>query len=166
MRPQKEANALFWDGAADRWRNLDRPNNDRVMELIGDFACPPGSIILDAGCGSGRWSIPLAQAGYRVRGVDLSPQMVATASGHATEQGLSREVADFQVGDIEHIPYPNDTFDGIVCFNVLDFVPVPSPGAALTEMWRVLKADRRMAPTRLSRGNRGGAFSQPATLLI
>lgn len=140
---RKEANEAFWDGAALRWRNLDLPGADAVQGLIQQLACPPGSLILDAGCGPGRWSISLARGGYLVRGVDLSPRMVAEAVEAASQQGLNREAIDFQVGDMEHIPHPDATFDAVICFNALDFVP--SPGAALAELWRVLKPDGRLA---------------------
>ena len=43
----------------------------------------------------------------------------------------------FQVADIEKIPFPDNTFDGIVCLGVVEYLA--SDGPALTEMQRVLK---------------------------
>src|SRR5262249_41606216 len=43
----------------------------------------------------------------------------------------------FQVADIEHMPFPDNTFDGIVCLGVMEYLR--SDDAALSEMWRILK---------------------------
>jgi len=43
----------------------------------------------------------------------------------------------YQVGDIEKIPFPDNTFDGIVCLGVVEYLA--SDGPALTEIHRVLK---------------------------
>ena len=41
----------------------------------------PGAEILDAGCGTGRYSRELARRGYIVHGVDLSPELIEVAKG-------------------------------------------------------------------------------------
>ncbi|MGW5687769.1 class I SAM-dependent methyltransferase [Nonomuraea sp. NPDC003754] len=46
---------------------------------------PPGARILDAGCGTGRVAIWLAEQGYDVVGVDLDPSMLAVARSRAPE---------------------------------------------------------------------------------
>src|SRR3954470_11374904 len=45
--------------------------------------CPEGGDLLDVPCGFGRHAVPLAQAGYRVVGVDRSPSMLAEAAKRA-----------------------------------------------------------------------------------
>jgi ubiquinone/menaquinone biosynthesis C-methylase UbiE len=138
----KAANTTFWDGAAARWRQLDLPAPALLQDWVGHLACAPGALLLDAGCGVGRWSVPVASLGYRVSGVDLSPMMIREAQAKARSFDLAPDRIRFQVGDMEHLPFPDARFDGIICLNVLDFVPVP--GIALLELRRVLKPGARM----------------------
>jgi ubiquinone/menaquinone biosynthesis C-methylase UbiE len=53
------------------------------MAMINDFCArlraAPGRKVIDAGCGAGRLSVRLAEAGLDVTGVDLSPGMVRVA---------------------------------------------------------------------------------------
>jgi SAM-dependent methyltransferase len=42
-----------------------------------------GGLVVDLGCGSGRWAAALLRAGYAVEGIDLSPAMIALAKKHA-----------------------------------------------------------------------------------
>ena len=46
---------------------------------------PPGARILDAGCGTGRVGVRLAELGYRVVGVDADAEMLEVARGHDAE---------------------------------------------------------------------------------
>jgi len=62
-----------------------------VDSLIKRHA-PKARSILDLGCGTGRHAIEFAQRGYRVHGVDLSPQMVERAQ--ARLQGLPAQTRD------------------------------------------------------------------------
>ena len=75
----------------------------------------PGSGILDAGCGTGRYAIELARRGYVVHGLDLSPDLVDMAT---------RAIGDttgrwsFGVGDIAHLPVSR--YAAILCRGVLN----------------------------------------------
>jgi SAM-dependent methyltransferase len=53
---------------------------------------PPGASILDVACGHGRIAVPLAQAGYRVTGVDYSETMLALARRAATDAGVALDL--------------------------------------------------------------------------
>lgn len=55
------------------------------------MALPPGGLILDVGCGTGRHSIELAKRGYTVTGIDLSTEMLARAKDVSTAAGLDVE---------------------------------------------------------------------------
>jgi ubiquinone/menaquinone biosynthesis C-methylase UbiE len=90
----------------------------------------PGAKILDVGCGTGHLAGELMRRGYLAWGVDFSDGMVRYASEHF---GADR----FQVGDIERIPFPDNTFDGVMCLGVMEYLSSDEP--ALREMWRVLK---------------------------
>jgi len=61
----------------------------RTAELLAQrLALPPGAAVLDQGCGQGRLSLPLARRGFRVVGVDLSPEYVRRAAERAESADL------------------------------------------------------------------------------
>ncbi len=138
----KAATARQFDNIAETWRSRGVVQDDRLASLLPLLGAGPGGLVLDVGCGSGNWSLALARAGYRVRGVDLSPEMIARAWEAAREFGVAEDAASFGVGDAERLDFPDDTFDALICFNVLDFTP--RPGLALTEFRRVLKPGGRL----------------------
>jgi ubiquinone/menaquinone biosynthesis C-methylase UbiE len=100
-----------------------------ALELI-EAALPRGSRILDAGCGPGEMAAKLMMAGYEVWGVDVAGPMIEHARRLC---GTER----FQVADIERIPFPDHSFDGVVCLGVIEYLD--SDTAALREIRRVLK---------------------------
>lgn len=55
-----------------------------VEALIAGLRPPPGSSMLDLGCGAGRHSKHLARHGYEVTGIDLSPSSIAAAKNLKT----------------------------------------------------------------------------------
>jgi ubiquinone/menaquinone biosynthesis C-methylase UbiE len=91
---------------------------------------PAGRLmVLDAGCGTGGTTIDLAEFGT-VTGVDFSPDALA----YAKTRGLKRLVR----GSIERLPFPDDTFDLVTCFDVLYHRAVGDERNALAEFRRVL----------------------------
>jgi SAM-dependent methyltransferase len=56
-----------------------------------------GGPVLELACGTGRLSVPIAQDGHEVTGLDASPAMLAAASRKAAERGVA---ARFVLGDI------------------------------------------------------------------
>lgn len=113
----------------------DRRTVDRVKSML---AATSIERILDAGCGYGRIGIPLAAAGYSVVGIDVSPMMLAEAQRRARVAGV---VVDWQLGDFCRLPYPDRSFDVVLCmwltFNEL--LQEDDQIEALREMHRVLR---------------------------
>ncbi len=98
----------------------------------------PGSRVLDVGCGTGRTTIPLYQQGYDVVGVDITPAMIDTARGNASQQGLA---INYEVGDATHLLYHNESFDNAL-FSFNGWAQIPgrvNRAAALSEIYRVLR---------------------------
>lgn len=58
------------------------------------LAFPPGSRVLDLCCGPGVFVVPLAQAGHRVTGVDLSAKMLRGAEKACAEAGVEAELVE------------------------------------------------------------------------
>jgi SAM-dependent methyltransferase len=62
------------------------------LPLLEAYAQRVGSPLLELGCGTGRLLIPLAEAGYQVTGVDLSPEMLRCARAKAEAAGVAERV--------------------------------------------------------------------------
>ncbi len=89
---------------------------------------------LDAGCGEGIVSGLVLDAlpGINLVGVDTSADAVAIAAS-------DNPSATFQVASVLALPFPDDTFDVIGCFEVLEHLPGDLPGKALAEYARVAR---------------------------
>ena len=95
--------------------------------------------IADLGCGTGSLAILLAEAGYRVSGLDLAPAMVKRARAKAGQAGVD---AEFVVADAMEPPWPAGTFDVLLARHVL--WALPSAGIGLDRWFELLKPDGRM----------------------
>ena len=83
-----------------------------VLQLV-QSEVPPGSQILDVGCGPGEMAAKLMECGYDVWGIDIAEPMVR----HAQQRcGVDR----FRVADMEHLPFPTASFDAVVCLGVIE----------------------------------------------
>ena len=76
---------------------------------------PSAGTILDAGCGTGQISIPLAARGLDVVGIDVSDAMVRIASSKIRPGQRAR----YEVNDVRAIQYGNDAFDAVVFSKLL-----------------------------------------------
>ncbi|HMA00455.1 MAG TPA: class I SAM-dependent methyltransferase [Steroidobacteraceae bacterium] len=81
---------------------------------------PPGTRVLDVGCGVGRWSRLLAERGAAVVGVDLSPTMIAEARRRAMQDGVLQRCR-FSVGDLSSLEL-GERFDVILAVTVLQHI--------------------------------------------
>jgi len=105
--------------------------------LHGDTSYPPGSKVLECGCGTGAQTVLLARnsPGTRITSIDVSQDSLNKAAA-AIEQGGIRNVA-FQTADVFDMPFEEATFDHVfVCF-VLEHLP--NPEEALDCLKTVLK---------------------------
>ncbi len=62
---------------------------EREVPVLRKVMGPPGELgVLDAGCGTGHQAVAMAQAGYRMTGLDASEEMLRVASARAAEAGV------------------------------------------------------------------------------
>lgn len=90
-----------------------------VLRFLKDV--PPGSTVLDAGCGGGDFAIGLAEAGYRVFGSDMSPSGIATAQ--------RRGIGEFVLSSVYEPlaePFGLKEFDAIVSVEVIEHLYSPA----------------------------------------
>ncbi len=107
--------------------------------LVEELGIGPGEEVLDIACGTGNAAIPAAQAGARVTGLDLTPEMLMVARRRAEDAGV--EITWTQ-GDAEDLPYPKGYFDVVVSTFGCMFAPRHRVAAA--EIARVLRPGGRM----------------------
>jgi SAM-dependent methyltransferase len=111
-----------------------RKETRRVIEVLG---LPVGSRVLDAPCGQGRHAHLLAEAGYRVDGIDYSPQLLELAAKRGTGSSLRYRHADMRKLPVRWTA----RFDGVVnLFTSFGFFDNPSDDArVIAEFARVIK---------------------------
>jgi ubiquinone/menaquinone biosynthesis C-methylase UbiE len=94
----------------------------------------PGARVLEVAPGPGYLAIEIAKMGdYRVSGLDISHSFVRIAAENARKAGVS---VDFRHGDAAHMPFPDESFDFVVCRAA--FKNFSDPVGALNEIHRVL----------------------------
>ena len=103
-------------------------------EFVARLSLQPGTTLLDLGCGTGGLSIPAAQAGARVTGIDISPNAIARARQEARAAGAS---IAFEVGDAESLCLPDQEFT--VTASMFGAMFAGRPERAVTEMLRVTR---------------------------
>jgi len=103
----------------------------------------PGCSVLDVGCGFALETLRLATMvapGGRVAGIDKSIDFIGEARKRAAAKGLQ---IDFRVGDAEHLPYTDGSFDCVRAERLLIYLE--NPARAVREMKRVARPGGRIA---------------------
>ncbi len=134
---ESEKARLFddWPDRYDQW--FTTPIGSLVKrvewELILDFLRPArGDFLLDAGCGTGIFTMDMLSCGARVVGLDLSLSMVRRAREKARSSPLRILSAD-----ILRLPFPENSFDKTVSITALEFIPEGKK--AVGELFRVTR---------------------------
>ena len=105
-----------------------------ALEFLSRIPIEPGMRILDVACGAGQISIPAAQAGAKVTGIDIATNLIEQARAHAQAENLD---AHFDEGDAEMLPYEDGSFDLVISLIGAMFAPRPELVAA--ELKRVCR---------------------------
>jgi len=107
----------------------------------------PGEQALDIGCGTGTLALEMAHflsPGGSVTGVDPGAQQIARARAKAARRHVLQVSIEFQVGVIEQIPFPDQSFDVVFSTLMMHHLPTPLKCQGLTEIARVLKPGGRL----------------------
>jgi SAM-dependent methyltransferase len=134
--------ARDWAEVMEGWNGWGIPLYRQVLERLNVGA---GSDLLDVGCGAGRFCRIAADRGARVSGIDATAPLVEIA-GERTRGG------DFRVGDMEDLPWQDDSFDVVTGFNSFFFAA--DLGHALREARRVARPGGEVAMTVFGRPER------------
>ena len=109
-------------------------SRERLRRCLGPAAWEtlPGQLVLEAGCGAGRFTEVLLDRSARVLSIDLSAAVEANQLNFP--QGENHRIAQ---ADILHLPFPKACFDVVLCLGVLQHTPKPAAAmAALAERVR------------------------------
>jgi ubiquinone/menaquinone biosynthesis C-methylase UbiE len=125
-----QVQADLWSARADDWAAHEERHLPVYEEAIRRLRIRPGTRVLDAGCGSGVFLGAAAGRGARVAGIDASAAMLEHARARVPE-------ADLRLGDLQVLPFADDTFDVVTSFNGFWFAA--DPVAAVREAVRVAR---------------------------
>ena len=129
----KQKEIAFFDrhAAADDYNVFAPAASERIVTaFVRLTGLEPGARVADLGCGSGAFTALLARAGYDCVGLDISTKLIAVGRRKYPE-------IEFVEGDIERLPFPPASFDGVLLSGVVHHFPDPSRCAA--EVFRVLR---------------------------
>ena len=125
----------LWGARPDDWaasEDQQTPTYEAALERTG---LRPGDAVLDIACGVGSFLQLVVERGGVPAGIDASEALIAVARSRLPE-------ADLRVGEMEALPYADETFDLVTGFNAFFFAN--DIVAALSEARRVAKPGARV----------------------
>src|SRR5690349_358022 len=138
LTPRFVARNDLWSERAEDWAATMEPLNlPLYLAVLERARLTPESALLDAGCGAGGF-LRLAAAtglGADLTGVDASIGLTEIARERIPE-------AEIELGDIEHLPYADHSFDIVTALNTVQFSN--DARAALKDIVRVTKVGGRV----------------------
>ncbi|HMK47456.1 MAG TPA: methyltransferase domain-containing protein [Methanocella sp.] len=150
-------NSDYVHGYSDRERSRLHDQAGTLEGLLHhDTVYPPGSRVLEAGCGVGAQTFILARnsPGAHIISIDISTDSIGRARTLSSSEGIDQ--VEFLAADIFNLPFPPDSFDHIfVCF-VLEHLE--NPVESLTALKTRLKAGGTLT---VIEGDHGSAFFHP-----
>jgi len=96
-----------------------------------------GRLLVDVGCGWGRWTIAAAQAGYIPVGMDVHIDALEAASRVSRQVGVR---ADYVCADVEHLPFRSGSIDVFFSYSVLQHLERSKVKGFLKEVSRTLSS--------------------------
>jgi SAM-dependent methyltransferase len=110
----------FWDSVEVVARFAAREPDVRLLELLGEYAEPSKTRVLDIGCAGGRNAVSLAQAGFDLQALDASPAMVAkTRERLAPILGAAEAERRVRIGSMDDLSdFADASFDLVVALGV------------------------------------------------
>ena len=154
-----EDQAKLWGASARGWADRLEPLCESLwLHLLSFALVTKGKRFLDAGCGTGGASVIAANLGAEVTGFDATAELLEIAK-ERVPQGR------FDQGDLESLPYDDQSFDAIIAVNSIQFTYHPEQ--ALAELRRVRAQDGMLAVALFTPAEQNGfaAVMQPVRAL-
>jgi SAM-dependent methyltransferase len=126
-----EEHGRLWGARAQDWADFQEATVRPVFEAVLERTrVGPGTRYLDAGCGAGMAAEIAAARGAEVSGIDAAEAMLSIARSRVPG-------GDFRQGDLEDLPFADESFDVVTGFNSFQYAG--NPVAALREAGRVAR---------------------------
>jgi SAM-dependent methyltransferase len=144
-----DAGVTAWTQGAADWADVmegqDGWGVHVYSHVLDSVDAAPGARLLDVGCGAGRFCRVAADRGLQVSGLDATAAFIEIARDRVPD-------GDFTVGQMEELPYPDETFDLVTGFN--SFFIATDMAAVLREAGRVARDGAKIATTVFGRPDR------------
>lgn len=127
--------AWSWETLGDGIRAWEDPSS-HVEDFARRLKTDGAKRVYDLGCGIGRHTALLAEAGFDVYATDLSTAGVRMTLDRLRDRGLQAVVV---VADMTAVPMDRQTFDGVLAFNVVYHATRRDVVRAIGETARVLR---------------------------
>jgi len=127
---------------------------EHLMNIFDEHGVPGDGLILDLACGVGRHSIALARHGFRVVGIDISPEYIAKAGELAAAEGVSGRCR-FVAGDMRRLKdlLGYHRFDAAICmFTSLGYYGPETDRDVLTQVKELSKERGLLVVEMMTRG--------------
>lgn len=118
-----------------------------VLALVPELKSRVVRSVLDLGCGVGRHSLLLAEAGFEVQAMDGSATGLEVLRQNTVARGLKLQLRQ---GNADSLPYPDASFDYVLVWDVLYHGNLGDVGRRVAEIWRILKPGGLFQGTMLS----------------
>jgi ubiquinone/menaquinone biosynthesis C-methylase UbiE len=132
IRISREYGEMYFDGPREygyggygydgRWQPV-------AQDIIDHFELKPGDRVLDIGCAKGFLVKDLLALGIDAYGLDVSKYALMNCEPEV--------VGRLQIGSAEDLPFPNNSFDAVLCINSLHNLPRNLCKATLEQMERL-----------------------------
>lgn len=126
--------------AVSTYRKMAQKYTDAYFDDTSDFAqidrflnlLPPDGLVLDIGSGPGNGAKHIKESGFRVIGIDLTPEMIEIAKEKAP--GI-----EFESMDMRDLKFSDNKFDGLLVAYSLIHIPTEEVLETLKGFRRILK---------------------------
>jgi len=129
---------------------IDEVETKLAFEMFTPYK---GMKVLDVGCGTGNFSIKLAEKGCQVVGIDISEKMLDIARKKSRAKNLN---ISFYNMNVYNLSFPDESFNGVFSMAALEFMH--EPRKAFNEMMRVLKPGGQLLIGTIHRDSHWGRF--------
>ena len=120
----------------ERWAETSPPL-PAVVDFAGDLKREGAKRVLDLGCGAGRHSMVLANAGFQVVALDISETALKTLEARLKTGSIDN--VTLVRHDMADLPFTDGYFDGVICTNVLHHGKLVEIKQAIGELRRVMR---------------------------
>jgi len=124
------AHIKAWNRESKSWRG-----GHYSLDALG--SCNHGRL-LDAGCGSGKYAVPLHMRGFDVIALDVSLDALKLAGKRSAGRKLNIELL---AGSVFQLPFSDCSFDVIWCYGVLQHLFSKERELAISEFQRILRKE-------------------------